>query len=269
MKRTFSAVTALLIFCLISVGLASAASLNLTGSKMSTVTAADRCTPSAKVTTGALTNSTTKSVELSGLTNKCRQKKVSLTLYNAQGIALSTVTEKNLGPVTGGKATVTLPASVAVTNMEGAALTIGTWGIPTTFVKPPNSLVSCSIPSRPDVTCSVSYTKTKLNSTNFEFNNLSLATSPVVAGAKYELLLNLSDPWFASTPNPLGQIRTLNGSELKLAPGTSCASRPNIRLVGKRSDNELTRANGTAGGFYLSGSTLVLAPTTSTLLSCP
>lgn len=269
MKRSIGAIVAVLALCLAAVSVANAATLNLTSLSVSTITAADRCTAAADVAPGPITGGVTQSVVLSGLDPACANKTASITLYDAQGSALSTVTEQNIGAITAGKATVTVPPATAW-SLDGAALTLGTWGISTTFTKPPLPLLSCTIEGRPDVVCSVSYSKTKLNTTNFELTDVKISTLPKVKGAKYQVAVNLADPWFASSPYPLSTIRGLAApGTLILGPGMTCASRPNIVLVGKRADNNKTGADGTAGPFYISGSSKKPAPSSESLLSCP
>ncbi len=260
MKRSIGALITLLVFCLAAVGLANAASLNLATPQVSTASAADRCTATAKAAPGVITAGTTKSVVLSGLDPKCANKKVSITPYNAQGVALATVKEKSLGQIAGGEATVTLPKAVNVASTEGAALTIGTWGIATTFTKP-MPLLSCTIEGRPGVACKVTYS-TDAWSNGFGLNNVVLSTTPVTVGAKWKITVNLADPLI---PQPVAHLR----SDLKLVDGMTCTSLPILEFVGYTEANKVTDKYGKTENFYIGGATTDRGEGTGVRLRCP
>lgn len=137
-RRTVGAVLLAALVALL-VGLltpASAAQLGITARPI-TLAEATGCTTSAITgTAGAATGTTATTVVLSGVPAACQGKVATLRLYAADGTALAT-TDTSVTLTTTGT-TVTVP-SYTVSRAAGVALTIGTWGVPVTWVVPAGS----------------------------------------------------------------------------------------------------------------------------------
>lgn len=247
MKRMLSAVVVLLVAVLASVSIVNAASLDLTRPSMTTTNISDRCAASVGATSGTRTSTgSATSVVLTGLTADCAGRRVSLTLFKSNGTVVTTVSDAPLGAVTNGKATVTVPAFPAGT-VDRIALTIGTWGIPASWTKPPPlPLAGCSIIGRPDVACTALVEPFDPWVSGFDVN-ITITTTPATPGAQWELALNLADP---KLPQPIRSIQ----SWTPLKAGTTCDSLPYVTFVGKTAE-WITRSDGKAGPVSIQGYT--------------
>ena len=264
MKRNLSALVALVVLLLAALSISNAASLELKGAKLSDTTVADRCTATAKAAPTDIENDMMKSIVLSGIDVKCVKKSATFTVYDAQGKALSTVQNQAIQKLVDGKITFKLAAPIRVANTEGVALTIGTWGIATTYTKPV-PLLSCSIVGHPEAPCTVSYTRGKW-SIGFGLNNVVANTTPKFVGARYKLTVNFSDPWFVSPPDPMPKIRNVF-TLAKLAPGMSCQSMPIIDFFGPAYEDTIN-SEGRSPQVSIGGTPSGESPASNTVLDC-
>ena len=253
MSRRAGVLGAVAVISVVALGIsnASAASLTLFSAKLGAVTVADRCTsgPLAVTVAGALDiNGNYRQVSISGVPALCTDDAIQLTLVGASGASIV----EFLGAVP----TITAPTTVTLTlpgladysgpAVLGAALTIGGYGVTTTWTGPP---------APPAGTCVVTGYQVGGNpSSNAPMltggTQTCSVTSVVVAGREwsnngarhtqfkvtlhndsvdtiaFELDANLatSPPYLAWSP------RSLNLSNLSLV--SACGSMPNVRLTG-------------------------------------
>lgn len=131
MKRVLVAATVVLAILLGSASLASAAQLNLLPESLGAFTISDRCTSAVTVSPTTVTSGSALGVQVAGLTNECAGREIQLTLFGASGAAIVTATT-TIAAAGATSADVTTTSFTAA-DIAGAAVTIGTWGVPATW----------------------------------------------------------------------------------------------------------------------------------------
>lgn len=263
---------ALLLACVLVLGLAlrpaAAAQLGLRPASLTSVAVADRCTPAVAVANGTVTGARSTTVLVTGLGNGCGGRVVALTLFGANGAALSSVTT-TLPAGTAGSATVIVP-SYAPASVTGAATTVGTWGVPATWTYTPPAVVpavSCAVLNDPTglKTCTASNLRVeawgypRLDTYNFYVTVSSASTTEV----EWQITINLADPALAFEAN----LADSNNAVL-LAPGWSCSARPMLVLRGQSGPGTKFVGNGKTVTVWMQGRSSAVPTTGGSLFNC-
>lgn len=207
---------------------ASAATLPLSGARLTVFGAADRCTSAVVAAPGTTSGGTSTQVVLTGLGTACAGRAVQLRLWGTAGALAAGDTMATL-PSTGTSATLTVP-TYTVSAVRGMALAIGTWGIATTWT-PPVALpaIGCTVPADPTKTCTVAVsggTQWGSPPTDYlrSFAVTTTSTTPVV----WQLTFDLSD----TTVFPFLAARlTDQQSGLVLVGAPQCSANPRTVTV--------------------------------------
>lgn len=231
------AAVALLLACVVVLGVAlrpaAAAQLRLRTASITSVSVADRCTPAMTVANGTITGTRSTTVLVTGLGSGCGGRAIALTLFGANGAALTSVTT-TVPAGTSGSATVTVPAYTPSV-VSGAAATLGSWGVPATWTyRPPTPrpLVSCKVLNNPSKTCSatqVGFTVWPDPSPTAYYLQFRVESGTVTRDDEWEITVNLADPSLRLLATQLKNP----DNNVVLAPGWSCSSMPLLVLRGK------------------------------------
>ena len=192
--------TLLAVLAVVALSPASAAQLSLSTRNLGAFVL-ERCTDvPVPATSGTVSAGASTQVVLSSIPVACRGKQASLRLFTAAGTALATTDTVVTLPAGSATTTVTVP-SYAVAQASGLALTIATWGVPTTWTSTVVTLpaFSCAVvQGNPNSTCVATVT----NATEWGYPTTtdflrgvtisSTSNSPVT----WQLTINLSDPGF-------------------------------------------------------------------------
>ena len=212
---------------------AAAAQLPLRPAAMTSVSVADRCTPTATITNGVVTSAKATTVSLTGLGDRCAGRAVALTLFGAGGAVLTTVRTTLAGGATG-SATVTVPV-YSPSAVSGAAVTIGTWGVPATWTySPPTALplVSCTVLHKPSKTCTAIQTAFSSWSDPSHYAyylQFRVESQTVTRDDEWEITINLADP----SLRLLATHIKASDKNVIVAPGWNCSMMPLLVLRGK------------------------------------
>lgn len=212
----------------------AAAQLSLLQGNITSASVAERCTPAVTVTNGTAAAGKASTVTVAGLGAACEGRELDLTLFDKNGAAVA-AGNTTLAADSSGTATVAV-SSYTPADVAGAALTIGTWGIPGiwTYVPPAAApMVSCTVLNDPTgtKTCEVTDVRVdawgypELNSYNFYATIKSPSESE---DTEWQLTLNLADSGFKVNAN---LADSNNG--VTLAPGWSCSDLPMLELRGQ------------------------------------
>ncbi|WP_456786708.1 hypothetical protein [Cellulomonas sp. P5_C5] len=190
----------LTLLAVVSLSPASAAQLALSTRHLGAFVL-ERCTNGPlPATSGTVSAGASTQVVLSAIPTACRGKQASLRLFTAAGTALATTDTVVTLPAGSATATVTVP-SYPVAQASGLALTIATWGVPTTWTSTVVTLpaFSCAVvQGNPNSTCDATVTGGTEwgypTATDFlrSIRISSTSNSPV----RWQLTINLSDPGF-------------------------------------------------------------------------
>lgn len=249
---------------------ASAAQLPMSAASMTTVSLADRCTPSVSVSAGGGTGTgaTATSVTVTGLGALCGGRDLSLTLVGAEGAPLTEATTTLPAGATG-SVTVTVPA-FPPGSVVGAAVTIGSWGIPVTEVRaapPVLPLASCAVLGDPSGLTTCSATPTSVVPWGYprldQYNLYVTVTSPATtATVEWEVTINLADPSLL-----LVATRGNSNNAVAVAPGWTCASMPHLVLRGQSGPGTQHVGGGSSVTVWLHA-TSVASQSSGSLFSC-
>ena len=217
---------------------AAAAQLPLNPVTMTHVSAADRCTEFVETTHGTITAGQATTVKVIGLGDGCGGRDLALTLYGADGEALTSATTP-LSADAQDSATVIVP-TYAPDDVTGAAVTIGTWGVPATWIYTPpaaSQLVTCTVLNDPTGTKTCEVKDLRIESWGYpqpdHYNFYATVTSPSAsADTEWQLSINLADPAF-DVQTSLAD----SSGDVGLAPGWSCSSMPMLELRGRAEVN--------------------------------
>ncbi len=133
---------------------ASAAGLAVRVSGLTSLSMAGRCTTEAvQVTAGATTSGSSTQVTLTGLPAACLGRPATVRLYAPDGTALTTADTAATLPAAGSTATLTVPAYLT-SAVGGVALSIGTWGVATTWAAPTVAPTTDPVTAGPDTAVS-------------------------------------------------------------------------------------------------------------------
>ena len=198
--RAAAVALALTVAVLLAVALrpAAAAQLPLRPTTMTNVSVADRCTPAVAVANG-VTGAQATTVVVTGLGTRCGGRAVALTLFGSNGAALTSA-KTTLPAGASGSITVTVPV-YSPSAVSGAAVTIGTWGVPASWVYTPPAVLpqfSCKgfdVKTGAPVPCTASEHKFETWGNPLDSYNLQvkIETRSVDAVA-WEVTINLADP---------------------------------------------------------------------------
>lgn len=216
----------------------SAARLTLNPARMTTVSVADRCTDSVAATDGEAVAGEVTTVKLTGLGSACAGQELALTLFGGDGAALTSTTTA-LAAELDDSATVIVPAYTPA-DVAGAAVTLGTWGVPATWTSVPPvtvPLVTCTVLNDPTGTKTCEATNVRIESWGYPtvntYNFYTTITSPSqTQDVEWQLTINLADPAF-EVDTKLADSN--NG--VTLAPGWSCSAMPTLELRGRGDTN--------------------------------
>lgn len=233
---------------------ASAAHLSLNAGSMATVSIAERCTESVATTNGDPVAGEVTTVKMTGLGSACAGKELALTLFAEDGVALTSTTT-SLPAEADDSATVIVPAYTPA-DVAGAAVTIGTWGVPATWTYvPPVSapLVTCTVLNDPTGTKTCEATDVRIDSWGYPtvntYNFYATVTSPSeVQDVEWQLTINLADPAF-EVDTKLADSN--NG--VTLAPGWSCSAMPTLELRGRGDTNTQYVGGGSSVTVWMLG----------------
>ena len=241
-RGPLAAAAVLLLLVALLVGVvspAAAAQLALSEARMTSVSLGERCTPAVTATSEMETEAQTTEVTVAGLGGACGERDLALTLFSTSGAALTSATA-SLAADADDSVTVTVPA-YSPADVAGAAVTIGTWGIPATWAytppesAPPTSapLVSCTVLNDPTGTKTCDVTDVRVDAWGYPqlntFNFYATVTSPSAsADVEWQLTINLAHPDLQVNAN---LADSNNG--VALAPGWSCSALPILELRGQ------------------------------------
>ena len=225
--RLAALVAALLtLLAVVSLSPASAAQLALSTRKLGAFVV-ERCTNGPlPATSGTVSGGSSTQVVLSAIPVACRGKQASLRLFTAAGAALATTDTVVTLPAGSATATVTVP-SYAVAQASGLALTIATWGVPTTWTSTAAPLpgFSCAVPGNPSVTCAAtvsSSTEWGYPTTTDFLRSVTISTTSTTP-VTWQLTINLTDPGFPFVAKALADGQ--GGLVLVSTSGCSAAQR--------------------------------------------
>lgn len=255
--RLWGVAVALALVLAVALGLtlrpAAAAQLPLREARMTSVSIADRCTPIVSTTNGTVTGGRATTVLLTGLGTRCGGRVVALTLFGPNGAALTSGTT-TLPASTSGSGTV-IVGSYAPADIAGAAMTVGTWGVPATWTYTPPATVppvSCTVLNDPTGTKTCAATDFEIGAWGYpqlDTNNIIFyVTSPSPAtDVEWQVTINLADPMFKV------YARLADGQNVRLAPGWSCSSMPMLVLRGRSDTGTQYVGGGNRAGVWLQG----------------
>lgn len=226
---------------------AAAAQLPLAPGSISSASVADRCTRAVSATAGAVSSgesSTVESstVELAGLGTACGGRELALTLFGEGGEAVTSGTI-SLAAGTTGSATVAVPGYKPA-DVDGAAVTIGTWGVPADWTYTPPAedpatepLVSCTVLNDPTGTKTCDVTDVRIDVWGYpqpdNYNFYATVTSPSESeDVEWQLTINMEHPDLKLAANV---VDSHNG--VTLAPGWSCSAMPMLEVRGQADVN--------------------------------
>ena len=155
--------------------------------------------------------------------------------------------------------------------VAGAAVTIGTWGVPATWTYvPPVSapLVTCTVLNDPTGTKTCEATNVHIDSWGYPtintYNFYATVTSPSeLQDVEWQLTINLADPAF-EVDTKLADSN--NG--VTLAPGWSCASMPILELRGRGDTNTQYVGGGVTHTVWMLGRAATGLIPGGTLFNC-
>ena len=233
-SRRAALVAVLLLVNVVIAGLAlspaSAAQLSLS-TRMLGAFVLERCTSTAlPATSGTVAAGSSTQVVLSSIPPACRGKQASLRLFGSSGAALAASDTVVTLPASSATATVTVP-SYPVAQASGLALTIATWGVPTTWTAAAVPLpgVTCTVPGNPAATCAATVTGGTSwgypTATDF-LRTVTISTTSTTP-VPWQLTLNLSDPGLPF----LARTLTDGQGGLVLAGTSGCAASPRTVTV--------------------------------------
>ena len=217
---------------------AAAAQLPLNPVTMTHVSAAERCTEYVETTHGTITAGQATTVMVLGLGTECGGRDLALTLYGADGQALTSATTP-LSADAHDSATVIVPA-YAPSEVTGAAVTIGTWGVTATWIYTPpvtSQLVDCTVLNDPTGTKTCEVKDVRIESWGYPqpdtYNFYATVTSPSAsADTEWQLSIDFSNPAF-----DVATSLADSNNDIMLAPGWSCSSMPILELRGRADVN--------------------------------
>ncbi|GEK23333.1 hypothetical protein [Cellulomonas xylanilytica] len=209
---------------------ASAAQLPLSA-RMLGAFVLERCTSTPlPATPGAVSGGASTQVVLSSIPAACRGKQTSLRLFTASGAALAPTDTVTTLPAGAATATITVP-SYPVAQASGLALTVATWGVPTTWTSAavPLPAFSCTVPGSPSVTCAATVTLgTEWGyPTATDFLRSVSVTTTSATPVPWQVTINLSDPGFPF----LARTLTDGQGGLVLVSTSGCAASPRTVTV--------------------------------------
>ncbi|WP_066585453.1 hypothetical protein [Cellulomonas timonensis] len=195
-RRLLYAVAVIGALLIAGLSTASAATLPLSGIRLSTLTVAERCAPELPVESGPTTGGTATSVTIRQVPADCGGKSVRLRLLGASGPLAPADAVATL-PAAGATATIPV-AAFTPSAVRGVALTVDGWGVTPAWSAPtptPVPGIACTVPGNPAATCDVKVTSShewgsgasRTYLRRFEVSTTS--TKPVT----WQLTLNLSD----------------------------------------------------------------------------
>lgn len=221
---------------------AAAAQLPLDPGNLSSASLSDRCTRAVTAAAGTVSGGQSSEVEVRGLGAACGGRDLALTLFNQAGTAV-TSGSVSLAADAGGSATVSVPGYKPA-DVAGAAVTIGTWGVPADWTYTPpvtepsdEPLVSCTVLNDPTGTKTCDVTDVRIDAWGWpepdNYNFYATVTSPSESeDVEWQLSVNLEHPDLKLIAN-VGDSN--NG--VALAPGWSCSSLPTLELRGQADVN--------------------------------
>ena len=263
---------AVLLACVVVLGVAlrpaAAAQLGLRPATMTSVAVADRCTPAVAMVNGTVTGGQATTVLVTGLGSGCGGRALALTLFGANGAALTSV-RTTLPAGASGSATVVVP-SYAPASVSGAAATVGTWGVPATWTYTPPAVVptvSCAVLNDPTglKTCTTSNLRVeawgypRLDTYNFYVTVASPSTTEV----EWQITINLADPALAFEANLAD-----SNNAVQLAPGWGCLARPMLVLRGQSGPGTKFVGNGKTVTVWMQGRSSAVPVTGGSLFNC-
>ena len=223
---------------------AAAAQLPLHPASLSSTSITDRCTQAVTATSGTVTAGRSATVEVDGLGTACGGRDLALTLFGEGGAAVTSGTT-SLAADTSGSNTVSVP-DYAPADVAGAAVTVGTWGVPAgwTYTPPATDpdpvtepLVSCTVLNDPTGTKTCDVTDVRIDAWGYpeldNYNFYATVTSPSESeDVEWQLTINLEHPDLKLLAN---LAESNNG--VTLAPGWSCSAMPMLELRGQADVN--------------------------------
>ena len=236
-RRFRAAAVAVLVVLVVLLGVAlrpgAAAHLPVHPVSMTSLSLAERCTQAVATNTEATAGQAT-SVVVTGLGAECGGLDLDLTLYGQGGTALTSVTT-TLAADASDSATVSVPA-YAPADVAGAAVTIGTWGVPATWTHTPSvplPLVTCTVLNDPTGTKTCEATDVRIDSWGYptpnNYNLYATVRSPsATADVEWQVTINLAGSELPFTANHAD-----SNNAVALAPGWGCSSMPTLELRGQ------------------------------------
>ena len=223
---------------------AHAAQLSLTAGNITNVSVSDRCTETVAATHGTSTGGAATTVRVTGMGEACGGRDLALTLYGQDGAVVTSTTSTLAADAT--DATTLIVPEYAPASVAGAAVTIGTWGVPAswTYTPPVSSpLATCTVLNDPSGTKTCDVTDVRIESWGYPepnaYNFYATVTSPSESqDVEWQVTLNLADPAFE-----VSTALADSNNGVQLAPGWSCSAMPTVELRG-RSDTSTQYVGG-------------------------
>lgn len=220
--RTAVIIASLLALVAVAIpSVASAASLNVRGAVVTSV-AAQRCDDAIEVRprTGqpVLTRGTTTLFEVRGLAAACAGASIEVALVGANGAALGTARADVPRPFAGGVVNIATSQTVFVPNVRKVSATVGTWGVPATWVLPGSVLPLVICTTESGGAC----TPSEAREVSASVTTLALSRGSIFFGWFYKdrLLINMGHEYWAGRTNAVVQ----GGYGGVSVEGWSCAS---------------------------------------------
>ena len=247
----------------------SAAQLALLPGSTTSLSIADRCTEAVTATHETVAAGEVSTVTMTGLGAACGGRDLALTLFGADGKALTTATMP-LAADTGDSTTVPVPA-YAPADVAGITVTIGTWGVPAhwTYTLPVTSeMVSCSVLNDPAGTKTCEVQDVRVEAWGYPeldtYNFFATVTSPSAsADVEWQLTINLADPEF-KVPANLAD----SNNAVTPAPGWSCSSMPVLELRGQAAVDTKYVGGGKDVTVWMQGRNAPASSTGGNLFNC-
>ena len=272
-KRWRPVAVAVLVVLVMLLGLAlrpaDAAQLALTPGNMTNVSVAERCTEAVAATSGTVTAGQATTVKLTGLGTACGGRDLALTLFSQDGSAV-TSTVSTLAADASDSATVIVP-TYAPADVAGAAVMIGTWGVPATWTYTPPvtaPLVSCTVLNDPTGTKTCDVQDVRIEAWGYpqtdSYNFYATITSPSASqDVEWQLTINLADSAFE-----VATAYADSNNGVQLAPGWSCSAMPTLELRGRSDTGTQYVGGGSSVTVWMQGHSASGTTSGGSLFNC-
>ncbi len=240
MSRRSAVLGAVAILAVLALGIsnASAASLSVVAGKLGSFNVADRCVtgPLPVTVAGTPTAGSYPQVLIGAVPAACSGKAIKLTVFGTGWSVLGT--SQAVATASTGSTTVTMTAAYPGASVLGAALSIGGYGVTTSWTfTPPVSYPTCQVyrlvggveTARPGSTCTVTglTVDSSWGTVGSRMANVSIAFS--YSGATYPDYFKFTVDMTTATGLPAGwnwATSGTNGGNLVLSPSYHCSSLP-------------------------------------------